>query len=83
MRAIAYIFTVQIFHDFRPLTLLGPQSRFGDKPLKFQVLCPPKRDCGSKVVKKSLFLIRTYIKKKNSENDVKIVRPISESANAT
>ena len=22
------------------LTLLGPQSRFGDKPLKFQVVCP-------------------------------------------
>ena len=22
------------------LTLLVPQSRFGDKPLKFQVICP-------------------------------------------
>ena len=24
----------------RPLTLLEPQPRFGDKPLKFQVVCP-------------------------------------------
>ena len=23
------------------LSLLGPQSRFGDKPLKLQVVCPP------------------------------------------
>ena len=40
-------------HHFRcvcPLTPLGPQSRFGDKPLKFQVICPqlsPKRDCSA------------------------------------
>ena len=32
------------------LTLLEPQSRFGDKPLKLQVVRPPKRDCGSKGV---------------------------------
>ena len=35
------------------LTLLEPQSRFGDTPLKFQVVCPqlsPKRDCGPKRV---------------------------------
>ena len=34
----------------RALTLLEPLSRFGDKPLKFQVVCPPKRDSGSKRV---------------------------------
>ena len=33
------------------LTPLKPQSRFGDKPLKFQVVCPQKRDCGPKRVK--------------------------------
>ena len=31
-------------------TLSGLQSRFGVKPLKFQVVCPPKRDCGPKTV---------------------------------
>ena len=36
------------------LTLLELQSRFGDTPLKFQVVCPklsPKRDCSPKRVK--------------------------------
>ena len=33
------------------LTLLEPQSRFGDIALKLQAVCPPKRDCGSKRVK--------------------------------
>ena len=28
---------------FQPLTLLEPQSRFGDKPVKFQVVCPQNR----------------------------------------
>ena len=32
----------------RLLTLLEPQSRFGDKPAKLQVVFPPKPDCGSK-----------------------------------
>ena len=26
-------------------TLLEPQSHFGDKPVNFRVVCPPKRDC--------------------------------------
>ena len=32
----------------KPLSGLqeGLQSRFGDKPVEFQVVCPPKRDCG-------------------------------------
>ena len=30
------------------LTLLGLQSRFRDKPLKSQVVCPPKRDWSTK-----------------------------------
>ena len=36
------------------LTLLELQSRFGDTPVKFQVVCPklsPKRDCSPKRVK--------------------------------
>ena len=36
------------------LTLLVPQSRFGDTPVKFQVVCPklsPKQDCSPKRVK--------------------------------
>ena len=36
------------------LTLSEPQSRFGGKPLKFQVVCPqlsPRRDCSPKRVK--------------------------------
>ena len=44
------------------LTPLEPQSRFGDKALKFQVICPqlsPKRDCSSKRVKLSSHLPRT------------------------
>ena len=39
------------------LTLLELQSRFGDTPLKFQVVCPqlsPKRDCGPKRVNNSI-----------------------------
>ena len=39
-------------HTFM-LTPLELQSRFGDTPAKFQVVCPklsPKRDCGSKRV---------------------------------
>ena len=35
----------------QPLTLSELQSRFGDKPLKFQVICThlsPKRDCSAK-----------------------------------
>ena len=34
----------------RILTLLGLQSRVGDKPVKFQVVLSPKRDCGSKTI---------------------------------
>ena len=30
------------------LTLLGPQSRFGDKLLKFRVFCPHIWECGAK-----------------------------------
>ena len=30
------------------LILLELQSHCGDNPLKFQVVCPPKRDCGPK-----------------------------------
>ena len=33
------------------LTLLGPQSRFGDKLLLFRVICPHLWECGSKRVK--------------------------------
>ena len=33
------------------LTLLGPQSRFGDKLLELRVVCPQTRDCCSKRVK--------------------------------
>ena len=33
------------------LTLLGPQSRFGDKLLMFRVNCPQIWECGSKRVK--------------------------------
>ena len=32
------------------ITLLGPQSRSGDKPVKFQVVLSPKRDCGPRRV---------------------------------
>ena len=34
-----------------PLTLLGPQSRFGDKLLIIRVLCPHIWECGAKGVK--------------------------------
>ena len=34
----------------RPLTLLGPQYRFGDKLLIFRVFCPHIWECGSKRV---------------------------------
>ena len=34
-----------------PLPLLELQSHFGDIPVKFQVYCSPKRDCGPKRVK--------------------------------
>ena len=30
------------------LTLIELQSRFGDKPVKSQAVCPPKWDCGTK-----------------------------------
>ena len=30
------------------------QSRFGDKPHKIEVVCPPQRDCGPKRVKLEL-----------------------------
>ena len=33
-----------------PLTLLGPQSRFGDKTLGIRVVCPQKRHCSPKRV---------------------------------
>ena len=39
------------------LTLLESQSRSGDKPVKFQVVCPPKRDCGSKWDKKGRIMM--------------------------
>ena len=42
------------------LTLLEPQSRFGDKPVKFQVVCPQKRDCGSKGVTSFFFDHRSF-----------------------
>ena len=43
----------EIFQNILLLTLSELQSRFGDKPLKFQVIClqlSPKRDCGPKRV---------------------------------
>ena len=42
------------------MTLLGPQSRFGDKALKFQVICPqlsPQRDCSPKRFKGGISLL--------------------------
>ena len=41
----------------RGLTLLEPQSRFGDKPRKFQVVCPQN---GTAVLKGSY--VRTYVR---------------------
>ena len=43
---------------FVNLTLLGPQSRFGDKLLIIRVFCPHIRECGSERVKDSFVLIR-------------------------
>ena len=43
-----------VYPLYRFLTPLELQSRFGDKELKFQVICPelsPKRDCNPKRVK--------------------------------
>ena len=37
-------------HRMSYLTLLGPQSHFGDKLLGIGLVCPEKRDCGSKRV---------------------------------
>ena len=28
------------YREITPLTLLGPQPRFGDEPLNFEVICP-------------------------------------------
>ena len=44
------------------VTLLELQARFGDKPFKFQVICPqlsPKRDCGPERVKggRTMYLV--------------------------
>ena len=43
------------------LTLLEPQSRFGDKPFKFRSNLSPKLDCGSKRVKQWCDLNVDYI----------------------
>ena len=46
------------------LTLLELQSRFGDTPVKFQVVCPklsPKRDCSPKRVKRATESWRAYM----------------------
>ena len=40
---------------FFTLTLLGPQSRFGDKVLTSRVFCPHIWECGSKRVKHRSF----------------------------
>ena len=45
------------------LTLLEPQSRFGDKPVKFQVVCPQN---GTEVLKgltvtKVFFIVRANL----------------------
>ena len=35
------------------VTLLGPQSRFGDKPVIVRELCPQIWECGAKRVKRA------------------------------
>ena len=52
---------VKGFWVIRVITLVEPQSRFGDEPLKFQVNCPPKRDCGPKGLYKGEALVRGIV----------------------
>ena len=45
-------------HD---LTLLEPQSRFGDKRVKLRVVLSPKRDCGPKRIKRYKYHVRVRL----------------------
>ena len=40
-----------IHYEYHALTLLEPQSRFGDKPLKFQSVCPQNETAAPKGLK--------------------------------
>ena len=61
---LCFFFCVPKQDDAGELTLLEPQSRFGHKPLNFQVVYPQKRDCGPKRVK----VMITHKKKQNTRN---------------
>ena len=56
----------------RPLTLVGPQPRFGDKSLGIIEVCPQNRDCGVKGVNiqpKTPVVFRETGSKKRAEKD--------------
>ena len=56
-----WIITLSNYHHEYHSTLLEPQSRFGDRPLKFQVVCPQNGTAVLKGLKRYAQSTRTHV----------------------